>query len=79
MAERPNLDEDRGGKLIDPTHFRGMVGSLMYLSASRPDIVLAVLSTSENDSSYKYLYEFDESREALHIFRDIFQNIIRAF
>ncbi|GJR08258.1 retrovirus-related pol polyprotein from transposon TNT 1-94 [Tanacetum coccineum] len=42
MAERPNLDEDRGGKLIDPTHFRGMVGSLMYLSASRPDIVFAV-------------------------------------
>ncbi|GJZ94531.1 TRAF-type zinc finger domain-containing protein 1-like protein [Tanacetum coccineum] len=31
------------------------------------------LSTSENDSSYKYLYEFDESHEALHIFRDIFK------
>ncbi|GJS62425.1 putative ribonuclease H-like domain-containing protein [Tanacetum coccineum] len=42
MAERPNLDEDKGGKLIDPTRFRGMVGSLMYLSASRPDIVFAV-------------------------------------
>ncbi|GKC61631.1 hypothetical protein Tco_1089229 [Tanacetum coccineum] len=23
MAERPNLDEDKGGKLIDPTRFRG--------------------------------------------------------
>ncbi|GJT15639.1 retrovirus-related pol polyprotein from transposon TNT 1-94 [Tanacetum coccineum] len=42
MAERPNLDEDKGGKLIDPIRFRGMVGSLMYLSASRPDIVFAV-------------------------------------
>ncbi|GKG51949.1 hypothetical protein Tco_0544587, partial [Tanacetum coccineum] len=42
MAERPNLDEDKGGKLIDSTRFRGMVGSLMYLSASRPDIVFAV-------------------------------------
>ncbi|GJT83204.1 copia protein [Tanacetum coccineum] len=42
MAEHPNLDEDRGGKLIDPTHFHGMVGSLMYLSASRPDIVFDV-------------------------------------
>nr|GEV83026.1 retrovirus-related Pol polyprotein from transposon TNT 1-94 [Tanacetum cinerariifolium] len=42
MAERPKLDEDRGGKLIDPTRFREMVGSLMYLSASRPDIVFAV-------------------------------------
>ncbi|GKF00682.1 hypothetical protein Tco_0027605, partial [Tanacetum coccineum] len=29
-------------KLIDPIRFCGMVGSLMYLSASRPDIVFAV-------------------------------------
>ncbi|GJV00519.1 hypothetical protein Tco_1329789 [Tanacetum coccineum] len=42
MAERPDLDEDKRGKLIDPTRFRGMVGSLMDLSASRPDIVFAV-------------------------------------
>ncbi|GKA88940.1 retrovirus-related pol polyprotein from transposon TNT 1-94 [Tanacetum coccineum] len=42
MAERPDLDEDKGGKLIDSTRFRGMVGSLMCLSASRPDIVFAV-------------------------------------
>nr|GEW99049.1 hypothetical protein [Tanacetum cinerariifolium] len=42
MAERSKLDEDRGGKLIDLTCFRGMVGSLMYLSASRPDIVFTV-------------------------------------
>nr|GFB07877.1 hypothetical protein [Tanacetum cinerariifolium] len=41
-AERPKLDEDKGGKLIDPTRYCGMVGSLMYLSASRPDIVFAV-------------------------------------
>nr|GEY39767.1 uncharacterized mitochondrial protein AtMg00810-like [Tanacetum cinerariifolium] len=42
MAECPKLDEDKRGKLIDPTRYRGMVGSLMYLSASRPDIVFAV-------------------------------------
>nr|GEZ06817.1 copia protein [Tanacetum cinerariifolium] len=42
MVERPKLDEDLGGKPIDPTRYRGMVGSLMYLSASRPDIVFAV-------------------------------------
>nr|GEX84678.1 retrovirus-related Pol polyprotein from transposon TNT 1-94 [Tanacetum cinerariifolium] len=42
MAERPKLDEDKGGKLIDPTRYRGMVGSFMYLSASRPDIVFVV-------------------------------------
>nr|GEZ59303.1 integrase, catalytic region, zinc finger, CCHC-type, peptidase aspartic, catalytic [Tanacetum cinerariifolium] len=42
MAERPKLDEDIGGKLIDPTRFRRMIGFLMYLSAGRPDIVFAV-------------------------------------
>ncbi|GKA84389.1 hypothetical protein Tco_0805984 [Tanacetum coccineum] len=48
MAERPDLDEDKGGKLIDPIRFRGMVGSLMYLSASRPDIVFAVCMCARN-------------------------------
>nr|GFC43035.1 uncharacterized mitochondrial protein AtMg00810-like [Tanacetum cinerariifolium] len=42
MAERPKLDEDIRGKLIDPTRFCRMVGFLMYLSAGRPDIVFAV-------------------------------------
>nr|GFA07531.1 retrovirus-related Pol polyprotein from transposon TNT 1-94 [Tanacetum cinerariifolium] len=42
MVEKMKLDEDRQGKLVDPTCFRGMVGSLMYLSASRPDIVFTV-------------------------------------
>nr|GFA65321.1 Gag-Pol polyprotein [Tanacetum cinerariifolium] len=41
MAKHPKLDEDKGGKLIHPTRYHGMVGSLMYLSASRPDIVFA--------------------------------------
>nr|GEU46241.1 uncharacterized mitochondrial protein AtMg00810-like [Tanacetum cinerariifolium] len=41
-VERLELDEARRGKLIDLTRFRGMVGSLMYLSASRTDIVFVV-------------------------------------
>ncbi|GJT60410.1 integrase, catalytic region, zinc finger, CCHC-type containing protein [Tanacetum coccineum] len=42
MVEKMKLDEDRQGKLVDPTCFHEMVGSLMYLSASRPDIVFIV-------------------------------------
>nr|GEY83827.1 copia protein [Tanacetum cinerariifolium] len=42
MTERPKQDENKQGKLIDPTRFHRMVGFLMYLSAGRPDIVLAV-------------------------------------
>nr|GFA56289.1 integrase, catalytic region, zinc finger, CCHC-type, peptidase aspartic, catalytic [Tanacetum cinerariifolium] len=42
MVEKTKLDEDKQGTIVDPTRFRGMVGSLMYLSASRPDIVFVV-------------------------------------
>ncbi|GJT57711.1 retrovirus-related pol polyprotein from transposon TNT 1-94 [Tanacetum coccineum] len=42
MVEKSKLDEDPQGKTIDPTHYRGMVGTLMYLTASRPDLTFAV-------------------------------------
>ncbi|GJX67170.1 retrovirus-related pol polyprotein from transposon TNT 1-94 [Tanacetum coccineum] len=42
MVDRLKLDEDLMGIPVDQTRFRGMVGSLMYLTASRPDLVFAV-------------------------------------
>ncbi|GKC56795.1 hypothetical protein Tco_1084393 [Tanacetum coccineum] len=42
MVEKSKLDEDPQGKSIDPTHYRGMVGTLMYLTASRPDLTFVV-------------------------------------
>ncbi|GJZ89703.1 hypothetical protein Tco_0661485 [Tanacetum coccineum] len=36
------MDEDPQGKAIEPTHNRGMVGTLMYLTASRPDLTFAI-------------------------------------
>ncbi|GKB52598.1 retrovirus-related pol polyprotein from transposon TNT 1-94 [Tanacetum coccineum] len=36
------LDEDPNGTLVDPTRYRGMVRSLMYLTTSRPDLVFVV-------------------------------------
>ncbi|GJY55734.1 retrovirus-related pol polyprotein from transposon TNT 1-94 [Tanacetum coccineum] len=38
MVEKSKLDEDTQGKAVDPTHYRGMIGTLMYLTASRPDL-----------------------------------------
>nr|GEW79342.1 hypothetical protein [Tanacetum cinerariifolium] len=38
MVEKSKLDEDPQGKAIDLTHYRRMVGTLMYLTASRPDL-----------------------------------------
>ncbi|GJZ24436.1 retrovirus-related pol polyprotein from transposon TNT 1-94 [Tanacetum coccineum] len=42
MVDRLKLDEDPLGIPVDHTRFHNMVGSLMYLTASRPDLVFAV-------------------------------------
>ncbi|GJT80838.1 hypothetical protein Tco_1055180 [Tanacetum coccineum] len=42
MVEKSKLDEDTQGKVVDPTHYRGMVGTLMYLTANRPDLTFVV-------------------------------------
>nr|GEW78721.1 integrase, catalytic region, zinc finger, CCHC-type, peptidase aspartic, catalytic [Tanacetum cinerariifolium] len=42
MVDRLKLDEDHLGIPVDQTRFRSMVGSLMYLTASRPDLVFAI-------------------------------------
>nr|GEU86822.1 hypothetical protein [Tanacetum cinerariifolium] len=42
MVEKYKLDEDPQGKAVDPTHYRRMVGTLMYLTASRPDLTFVV-------------------------------------
>nr|GEZ78175.1 uncharacterized mitochondrial protein AtMg00810-like [Tanacetum cinerariifolium] len=42
MVDRLKLDEDPLWIRVDQTRFCSMVGSLMYLTASRPDLVFAV-------------------------------------
>ncbi|GKC25176.1 retrovirus-related pol polyprotein from transposon TNT 1-94, partial [Tanacetum coccineum] len=39
MVEKSKLDEDPQGKVVDPKYYRGMIGSLMYLTSIRPDLV----------------------------------------
>ncbi|KAJ9546677.1 hypothetical protein OSB04_019220 [Centaurea solstitialis] len=39
MAPPLSLDKDSNGKPVDVTLYRGMIGSLLYLTASRPDIM----------------------------------------
>ncbi|GJS25378.1 retrovirus-related pol polyprotein from transposon TNT 1-94 [Tanacetum coccineum] len=42
MVEKSKLDEDKEGKAVDPSHYRGMIGTLLYLTASRPDLQFAI-------------------------------------
>jgi hypothetical protein len=42
MGTNGHLDLDTRGKSIDQKVYRSMVGSLLYLCASRPDIMLSV-------------------------------------
>ncbi|GJS34912.1 retrovirus-related pol polyprotein from transposon TNT 1-94 [Tanacetum coccineum] len=40
MVEKSKQDADPQGKEVDPTRYRKMTDSLMYLTASRPDLVV---------------------------------------
>ncbi|GJS72277.1 retrovirus-related pol polyprotein from transposon TNT 1-94 [Tanacetum coccineum] len=42
MVEKSKLDDDTQGKAVDPTHYHEMVGTLMYLTDSRPYLTFIV-------------------------------------
>nr|GEU75291.1 retrovirus-related Pol polyprotein from transposon TNT 1-94 [Tanacetum cinerariifolium] len=42
MVEKSKLDEDKEGKAVDPSHYHGMISTLLYLTASRPDLQFAI-------------------------------------
>nr|GEV59767.1 hypothetical protein [Tanacetum cinerariifolium] len=54
MVEKSKLDEDPQGKAINPTHYRRMVGTLMYLTASRPDLIF-VKSAAISSTKAEYI------------------------
>ena len=42
VVERSKLDDDLSGIPVYQTKYRNMIGSLMYLTASRPDLLFVV-------------------------------------
>nr|GEU94263.1 retrotransposon protein, putative, unclassified [Tanacetum cinerariifolium] len=42
MVQKSKLDEDKEGKAVDPSYYRGMIGTLLFLTASRPDLQFAI-------------------------------------
>ena len=37
-----NLDSDATGNMVDQKKYRSMIGSLLYVTASRPDVMFSV-------------------------------------
>ncbi|GJV53557.1 retrovirus-related pol polyprotein from transposon TNT 1-94 [Tanacetum coccineum] len=65
MMDKSKLDKDLQGKPVNPTHYRGMIGSLMYLTSSRPDLVFAVCMCAR--------YQAKPTENHLHAVKRIFR------
>ncbi|GJY54497.1 retrovirus-related pol polyprotein from transposon TNT 1-94 [Tanacetum coccineum] len=64
MVEKSKLDEDPQGKAVDPTRYHGMIGTLMYLTSSRPDLVFVVCMCAR--------YQEKPTKKHLHAVKRIF-------
>ncbi|KAK6163684.1 hypothetical protein DH2020_000548 [Rehmannia glutinosa] len=53
MATNVKIDKDEKDKSMDESKYRGMIGSLLYLTASRPDILHAVCLCARFQSNPK--------------------------
>nr|GEV28115.1 hypothetical protein [Tanacetum cinerariifolium] len=58
MVEKSKLDEDKEGKAVDPSHYRGMIGTHLYLTASRLDLQFAICMCARYQAwpTEKYLH-----------------------
>ncbi len=53
MSSSCKLDKDESGKSVDQKMYRSMIGSLLYLTASRPDIMFSVCMCARYQSNPK--------------------------
>ncbi|NBI56467.1 hypothetical protein, partial [Photobacterium alginatilyticum] len=53
ISPSTKLDKDESGKSFDQKTYRGMIGSLLYLTASRPDIMFSVCLCARYQSDPK--------------------------
>nr|GEU39008.1 hypothetical protein [Tanacetum cinerariifolium] len=66
MVEKSKLDEDKEGKAVDPSHYHGMIGTLLYLTASRPDLQFAICMCG---------YQARPTEKHVHVVKRIFRYI----
>jgi hypothetical protein len=51
-----HLDLDEGGTIVDQKLFRSIIGSLLYITASRPDVMFSVCMCARFQASPKEVY-----------------------
>ncbi|GJV63699.1 retrovirus-related pol polyprotein from transposon TNT 1-94 [Tanacetum coccineum] len=57
IVEKSKPDEDTQGKAVDPTHNHGMIGTLMYLTSSRPDLTFVHSRSKHIDIRFHFIKE----------------------
>ncbi|GJU22619.1 hypothetical protein Tco_1155961 [Tanacetum coccineum] len=65
MVKKSKLDEDKEGKAVDPSHYCGMIGTLLYLTASRPDLKFVICMCA--------WYQARPTKKHLHAVKRIFR------
>nr|GFA20895.1 hypothetical protein [Tanacetum cinerariifolium] len=65
MVKKSKLDEDKEGKAIDPSHYRGKIDTLLYLTVSRPDLQFAICMCAR--------YQARPTEKHLHAVKRIFR------
>ncbi|GJX26361.1 retrovirus-related pol polyprotein from transposon TNT 1-94, partial [Tanacetum coccineum] len=65
MVEKSKLDEDKEWKAVDPSHYRGIIGTLLYLTAFRPDLQFAICMCAR--------YQARPTDKHLHAIKKIFR------
>ncbi|GKA31444.1 retrovirus-related pol polyprotein from transposon TNT 1-94 [Tanacetum coccineum] len=67
MVEKNKLDEDLQGTPVDATLYCGMIGSNMYLTSSRPDLIYAIPLYCDNKSAIALCCNNVQHLRAKHI------------
>ncbi|WVZ90118.1 hypothetical protein U9M48_036448, partial [Paspalum notatum var. saurae] len=58
MSTNTALDADEDGEEVDQKEFRGMIGSLLYLTATRPDIQFAASPRTSHRQVVKSIFRY---------------------
>ncbi|GJS16319.1 retrovirus-related pol polyprotein from transposon TNT 1-94 [Tanacetum coccineum] len=65
IVEKSKLDEDKEGKAVDPSHYHDMIGTLLFLTASRPDLQFSICMCAR--------YKARPTEKHLHAVKKIFR------